>query len=103
MAKTKTGIVVSNKMEKTAVVRVDRMVPHKKYGKPYRVSKKFAVHDEHNAAQMGTTVTIEEIRPMSKTKRWGLVTAPSVEVSPAKSPRNEGKRGKNPRQARVKD
>ncbi len=75
-AKTKTGIVVSNKMDKTAVVRVDRMVPHKKYEKRYRVSKKFAVHDEHNQAQVGDIVTITEIRPMSKTKRWGLVTTP---------------------------
>lgn len=73
MRKQRTGIVTSNKMNKTAIVRVDRMVPHKKYGKRYRVSKNYAAHDELNAAQIGDTVTIEETRPMSKTKRWVIV------------------------------
>jgi small subunit ribosomal protein S17 len=77
MSKIKIGIVISNKSEKTATVRVDRMVPHKKYNKRYRVSKKFAVHDENNQAQIGETVTIREIPPMSKTKHWELVMTDS--------------------------
>lgn len=72
MAKTRTGTVVSNKMDKTAVVRVDRMVSHPVYGKRFRVSNKFSAHDEANAAQMGDTVTIEETRPMSKNKTWKI-------------------------------
>jgi small subunit ribosomal protein S17 len=70
MRKQRTGTVISNKMNKTAIVRVDRMVPHKKYGKRYRVSKNYAAHDEMNTTQIGQIVTIEETRPMSKTKRW---------------------------------
>ncbi len=82
MRKQRTGIVISNKMNKTATVRVDRMVPHKKYGKRYRVSKNFAAHDEMNTAEIGQMVTIEETRPMSKTKRWTIVgAATTIEAS----------------------
>lgn len=70
MKKTRTGVVISNKMDKTAVIRVDRMVPHKKYGKRFRVSKNFAAHDSDNTAQIGDIVVIEESRPLSKTKKW---------------------------------
>ncbi len=80
MVKTKVGIVISDKMDKTIVVQINRMVPHKKYGKRYRVSKKLAVHDQNNQAKVGDTVTIQEGRPMSKTKSWVLVTTP--EASP---------------------
>jgi small subunit ribosomal protein S17 len=74
MAKSKTGIVTAHHTEKTAIVRIDRMVPHPKYGKRYRVSKKFAVHDEQNEAKTGDIVTIEETRPISKTKNWKIVS-----------------------------
>lgn len=89
MSKTKTGIVISNKANKTAIVRVDRMVPHAKYGKRYRVSSKFAAHDEANTAQIGDTVIIKEVAPMSKTKTWVIVegttgTATVVTEAPVK-------------------
>ena len=68
-----TGSVVSSAMNKTIVVRVDRMKLHPKYDKRYRVSKKFHVHDEKNAAKVGDTVEFMECRPLSKTKRWRLI------------------------------
>ncbi|HEY1074115.1 MAG TPA: 30S ribosomal protein S17 [Patescibacteria group bacterium] len=74
MGKVRTGIVISNKMDKTAIVRVDRMVPHKKYGKRFRVSQNFAAHDETNSVQIGDSVTIRETSPFSKTKNWEIVT-----------------------------
>jgi small subunit ribosomal protein S17 len=61
-------------MQKTAVVRVDRVVVHPKYRKRYKISKKFLVHDPENKAKVGTQVTIKETRPISKTKRWILVS-----------------------------
>lgn len=67
------GEVVSTKMQKTIVVRVDRVMTHPKYGKQYRLSERFKVHDEAGKAQMGDQVTIEECRPVSKDKRWRLV------------------------------
>lgn len=68
------GDVVSVKEDKTihVVVKVRKM--HEKYRKQYTVSNKFAVHDEKNKAQVGDTVVFEECRPMSKTKRWTLVS-----------------------------
>jgi small subunit ribosomal protein S17 len=74
MAKTKTGLVTSINMEKSIVVRVDRMVSHRLYGKRYRVSKNFLVHDETNQAQVGDSAVIEETRPISKRKSWRLVS-----------------------------
>lgn len=70
--RTKQGIVVSAKNDKTIVVRVDRHIPHPKYGKRYRVSKKFHAHDEKNEANEGDLVEIAESRPSSKLKRWSL-------------------------------
>ena len=67
------GTVVSNKMDKTAVVRVDRTLIHEKYGKRYKTSKRLMVHDPANSLTVGETVTIEEMRPMSKEKRWRIV------------------------------
>lgn len=64
------GTVVSTAMAKTIVVRVDRRVAHKKYGKYFTISKKFKAHDETGAAHMGDTVEIEECRPMSRDKNW---------------------------------
>lgn len=71
--RTFTGVVVSDKMDKTIVVRVDRTVVHPKYGKRYVRSRKFKVHDETNAHKAGETVSFVETRPMSKDKRWRVV------------------------------
>lgn len=68
-----TGIVVSNKMLKTIVVRVDRTVMHPKYGKRYLVSKRFKAHVEGDQPEVGAKVTIEECRPLSRDKRFRLV------------------------------
>jgi len=69
-----TGEVVSNKMAKTVVVRVDRTVVHPKYGKRYVRSAKYHAHDKNNACQVGDQVTLIETRPYSATKRWQVVT-----------------------------
>ena len=69
---TMTGIVVSDKMQKTISVLIYRLVKHKKYGKFMRRSSVFKAHDENNTAKIGDTVRIHQTRPMSKTKRWAL-------------------------------
>jgi small subunit ribosomal protein S17 len=71
--KTKVGRVVSDKMDKTIVVSVERLTRHPLYKRVIRASSKFAAHDELNAARVGDTVRIEESRPLSRTKRWQLV------------------------------
>ena len=71
--KTRAGIVVSNKMDKTIAVSVERLFKHPVFGKTVRKSKKFYVHDEENKARIGDKVLIMETRPQSKTKRWRLV------------------------------
>jgi len=71
--KTRTGVVSSNKMEKTITVTVVRRLKHPKYGKFVKKSKKFHAHDENSEAQIGDVVKIMETRPLSKTKRWRLV------------------------------
>ena len=71
--KFRTGMVVSDKMEKTIVVRVDRMAKHSLYGKPVLRSKKFMAHDETNECRIGDTVKIGETRPLSAHKRWEVV------------------------------
>lgn len=71
--KERVGEVISNKMAKTIVVRVDRRYPHPKFKKVVTGSKKFYAHDEKNEAKVGDRVRIEETRPLSKTKRWRLV------------------------------
>ena len=68
-----TGTVVSDKADKTVVVRVERRVKHPLYGKIIKLSKKYHAHDEANAAKVGDTVRIEECAPISKNKRWTLV------------------------------
>ena len=70
-----TGVVVSDKMDKTIVVRVDRTVVHPKYGKRYVQSRKYKVHDETNAHKTGETVSFVECRPLSRDKRWRVVTS----------------------------
>ena len=68
-----TGEVVSTKMDKTVIVRVDRTVVHAKYLKRFTASSKFKAHDADNAFAVGDIVTIEEMRPLSKTKTWRVV------------------------------
>ncbi len=72
--KERTGIVVSDRMAKTIVVRVERKKPHPLYGKVIRNLKKFYAHDEERQAKVGDTVLIVETRPLSKLKRWRLLT-----------------------------
>mgnify|MGYP001560086573 CR=1 FL=1 len=67
------GTVISNKSAKTAVVRIDRLVKHPKYGKYYRMSKKCKAHDPEGESKAGDIVIIEESRPISKDKRWRIV------------------------------
>jgi len=64
------GEVISNKMDKTVVVRVDRTVRHRRYGKVMGRTKKYKAHDEENACRVGDLVTIVESRPISREKRW---------------------------------
>ncbi len=67
---TKIGRVVSDRMEKSVVVAVDRLFKHRFYGKTIRRTAKFMAHDEKNECQLGDQVKIEESRPLSKRKRW---------------------------------
>jgi small subunit ribosomal protein S17 len=71
--RTVTGRVVSDKMDKTVTVLVERKVPHPIYGKYVKRSTKLHAHDEGNECKMGDTVSIEECRPLSKNKSWRLV------------------------------
>ena len=71
--KSKIGSVVSNKMDKSVVVSVERLIRHPLYGKYFRKTSKFMAHDEENQCQVGDTVKIVETRPLSKLKRWRLV------------------------------
>ena len=71
--RTVTGMVVSNKMDKSATVLIERKVKHPVYGKYIRRSTKLHVHDADNVCQEGDVVTIEQCRPLSKTKSWRLV------------------------------
>jgi small subunit ribosomal protein S17 len=71
--KTRVGLVVSDKMQKTVVVAIERRVPHPVYGKMMTRTTRLKAHDEENQAKAGDTVRIMETRPMSKDKRWRLV------------------------------
>ena len=73
LIKERTGVVTSNKMEKTITVAVERKVKHPIYGKFVKKTTKFHAHDENNEAKPGDVVKIMETRPLSKTKRWRLV------------------------------
>jgi len=73
LRKEKIGIVVSNKMEKSAVVEVERKVKHPKYGKFVKKTSRFMAHDEKNETNEGDKVLIAETRPLSKNKCWRLV------------------------------
>jgi len=69
-SKTRVGIVVSNKMEKTVVVEVTRLIKHPRYGKYLKRHKKFKAHDEKQTAKLGDKVMIKEVAPISKSKCW---------------------------------
>lgn len=73
LRKTKTGVVSSNKMDKTITVAVERKVKHPIYGKFVKKTTRFHAHDEKNECTVGDVVKIMESRPLSKTKRWRLV------------------------------
>ena len=72
--KTKVGRVVSDKMDKTIVVSVERLARHPLYKRVIRQTTRFKAHDEDNTARVGDTVSIEESRPLSRTKRWQLLS-----------------------------
>jgi small subunit ribosomal protein S17 len=73
LRKSRTGTVVSNKMEKSITIAVERKMRHPKYGKFIKKTSKFMAHDENNDCQIGDVVTIMETRPLSKNKKWRLV------------------------------
>ena len=70
--KTREGVVVSDAMQKTRVVKIERVYRHPKYQRVIRMSKKLKAHDEGNASKVGDRVIIEETRPLSKEKRWRI-------------------------------
>ena len=74
LRKTRVGVVVSNKMDKTIVVAVETKVRHPLYGKTMNRTTKFKAHDENNECRIGDIVRIEETRPLSKQKHWRVVT-----------------------------
>ncbi len=78
--KTRTGTVVKNRMHKTIVVQIDRTLRHPLYGKILKVRSKLYAHDENNAAGIGDRVLVMETRPLSKLKRWRLLSI--VEKAP---------------------
>jgi small subunit ribosomal protein S17 len=73
LRKTRIGVVVSNKMDKSITVTMERKVKHPMYGKFLKKTTKFHAHDEKNEANIGDTVRLMETRPISKLKRWRLV------------------------------
>ena len=76
--KTRVGRVVSDKMDKTVVVQVGRIVKHPRYHKYIKRQKTYKVHDEENACKAGDTVVIEESRPLSRHKRWVVIERQSA-------------------------
>jgi small subunit ribosomal protein S17 len=70
LRKEKTGVVVSDKMDKTVIVKISRQIVHPMFGKIVRLNKKYVAHDAKDECKMGDVVSIVETRPLSKTKRW---------------------------------
>jgi small subunit ribosomal protein S17 len=83
--RTLTGTIVSDKTDKTVVVKVERRVKHPLYGKIIKRSKKYHAHDEGNEFREGETVRIEESRPISKLKTWKVVERIDTHATPAKA------------------
>lgn len=71
--KTHKGVVVSNKMQKTVVIKLERTLPHPRYGKVITRAKKIYAHNDGEPLQIGATVEVVETRPMSKLKRWRVI------------------------------
>jgi small subunit ribosomal protein S17 len=80
-----TGIIVSDKTDKTVVVNVERRVKHPLYGKIIKRSKKYHAHDEANEYRQGETVRIEETRPISKLKTWRVIDRVDTHATPEKA------------------
>jgi small subunit ribosomal protein S17 len=80
-----TGIIVSDKTDKTVVVKVERRVKHPLYGKIIKRSKKYHAHDEGNEFKQGETVRIEETRPISKLKTWRVIERVDTHATPEKA------------------
>ena len=95
--KTKVGRVVSDKMDKTIVVSVERLARHPLYKRVIRLTTKFKAHDEENDAHTGDTVLIEESRPLSATKRWRLVKVVARAGEHGNPARHHGRRGRDVR------
>ncbi len=72
--KTLKGVIVSDRMQKTVVVAVSRLIKHPKYKKYYKVTKRYKAHDEKGEHHTGDKVVIQETRPLSKEKRWTVIT-----------------------------
>jgi small subunit ribosomal protein S17 len=85
-----TGVVVSDKMDKTRVVAVTRLKKHPYYEKFFKVTTRFKAHDEQNAYHAGDTVVIEEARPMSRDKRWAIVELVKAAQQAAGAAKKEG-------------
>ena len=99
-----TGTVVSDKTDKTIVVRVERRVKHPLYGKIIKRSKKYHAHDEDNAFKEGETVRIEETRPISKLKTWTVLGRTETEARRGRRPKEAGEEaGRGRRKARGRD
>lgn len=73
MIKERVGVVVSDKMAKTRVVQIERTVRHARYGKIMKIRKRFYVHDEANQSKLNDKVRIQEVRPLSRLKRWKVL------------------------------
>ena len=84
-----TGVVISDKADKTITVKVERKVKHPTYNKIMKLSTKVHAHDEANAARIGDVVTVQECKPYSKSKTWKLLSENEVAESEAKSQENE--------------
>ena len=98
--KTKVGRVVSDRMDKTIVVSVERLARHRLYKRVIRLSTKFKAHDEANDARIGDTVLIEESRPLSATKRWRLVSRRAARPATTRCPaRSSPRRPRRPRRS----
>ena len=80
-----TGIIVSDKTDKTVVVNVERRVKHPHYGKIIKRSKKYHAHDEGNEFKQGETVRIEETKPISKLKTWKVIDRVDTHATPEKA------------------
>lgn len=92
--KTRQGTVVSDKMDKTVVVRVERLTKHAKYTKVIKRAKKFKAHDEHNQCKVGDVVEIIETRPLSKDKHWRVTEIVKKTTAETAKPQMASESGK---------